>query len=153
MSGGEKSTDETTEILSEGPDRRGAPRYNPDPYVPVLFAHPTAETPTAGLIVDLSNGGARVIAPPTARPMLHWADPLALVISYSDSVRETGIEGMRLNAHVVRLAVDSAGYVLQVRFDRANGDWTALELWINQLSETLKPGETRSSVPSSRPTP
>jgi hypothetical protein len=114
----------------------------------VLFAHPTAETPTAGLIVDVSNGGARIVAPPTARPMLHWADPLTIIVSYSDTVREAGIEGMRLAGHVIRLNVDSGGYVLHVRFDRANGDWTALELWINQLAETLRPGKTRSAGPA-----
>lgn len=147
MSGGEKSGDEKTEIHSTGPDRRGAPRYNPDPYVPVLFAHPTAETPTAGLIVDVSNGGARIVAPPTARPMLHWADPLTIIVSYSDTVRESGIEGMRLNGHVIRLAVDSAAYMLHVRFDRTNGDWTALELWINQLADPHRTGPRRSSGP------
>lgn len=144
MTGGEKNRDDPS-----GPDRRGAVRYNPDPYVPVLFAHPTAETPTAGLIVDVSNGGARIVAPPTARPMLHWADPLTIVVSYSDTVRESGIEGMRLNGHVIRLAVDSAAYTLHVRFDRANGDWTALELWINKLAEPDPSAKPRSSVPAS----
>lgn len=116
------------------PDRRGHPRYNPDPLVPVFFAHPEAETPTAGLIADVSNGGARIVAPPTARPMLHWSDPLAIVVSYSDSARATGIEGLRLDGHVVRIAVDATGYTLHVRFDRTNGDWTTLENWIEQLA-------------------
>lgn len=142
-----RSRDEVADGAA-GPDRRVAVRYNPDPYVPVLFAHPTAETPTAGLIVDVSNGGARIIAPPTARPMLHWSDPLTIVVSYSDTVRESGIEGMRLNGHVVRLAVDSAGYVMQVRFDRANGNWTALEAWINSMADTTLGGVSRNSAPS-----
>jgi hypothetical protein len=137
-----------TEILASGPDRRSATRYNPDPYVPVLFAHPSAETPTAGLVVDVSNGGARIVAPPTARPMLHWADPLTMIVSYSDSVREAGIEGLRLQGHVVRLSVDSASYLVQVRFDRANGDWTALEGWIHRLADALRPGGPRSSIPT-----
>lgn len=149
MSVGEKSRDGAEESDASGPERRGATRYNPDPYVPVLFAHPTAETPTAGLIVDVSNGGARIIAPPTARPMLHWADPITIVLSYSAAVRESGIEGLRLNGHVVRLAVDASGYVMQVRFDRANGDWTSLELWINSLADTIEGGRTRTAVPPS----
>lgn len=128
-----KSASPTT-VQPAPSERRGHPRYNPDPLVPVFFAHPEAETPTAGLIADVSNGGARIVAPPTARPMLHWADPLAIVVSYSDSARSTGIEGLRLDGHVVRLAVDATGYVVQVRFDRANGDWTRLERWIEQLA-------------------
>ncbi|MEQ1500818.1 MAG: PilZ domain-containing protein [Myxococcota bacterium] len=127
----------TQEVVGSAPDlseRRTAPRYSPDPLVPVLFAHPEAETPTAGLIADVSNGGARIVAPPTARPHLHWGDPLTIMISYSDSAREAGIEGMTLNATVVRLAVDASGFVLQARFDRTNGDWTSLEGWIRQLA-------------------
>src|SRR4249920_3762463 len=69
-----------------GPDeRRAAPRYSPDPLVPVLFAHPLAETPTAGLLADVSQGGVRVVAPPTAQPFLHWGDPLRILVSYSES--------------------------------------------------------------------
>jgi hypothetical protein len=116
------------------PNRRTAPRYSPDPLVPVLFAHPDAETPTAGLIADVSNGGVRIVAPPTARPHLHWADPLTLLLSYSDSSREGGVEGLTLRASVVRIFVDASGYTLGARFDRANGDWTLLEAWIHQLA-------------------
>lgn len=119
-------------------ERRAAPRYHPDPLVPVFFAHPDAETPTAGLIVDVSNGGARIVAAPTARPMLHWSDPLAIVISYSDSARASGIEGLRLDGHVVRLAVDATGYTLQVRFDKANGDWSNLERWVDELARSRR---------------
>ncbi|MEZ4239984.1 MAG: PilZ domain-containing protein [Myxococcota bacterium] len=63
--------------LPDGDERRAAPRYRPDPLVAVLFAHPDADTPTAGLIADVSNGGVRIVAPPTARPHLHWGDPLS----------------------------------------------------------------------------
>lgn len=121
------------EIVGGHPERRTAPRYCPDPLVAVLFAHPQAETPTAGLVADISNGGARIVAPPTARPHLHWSDPLTILVSYSDSAREAGIEGLQLTATVVRIAVDSAGYTLQVRFDRTNGDWSTLETWIHAL--------------------
>lgn len=133
---GKSSDGEVTPLLP--PERRANPRYSPDPLVPVFFAHPEADTPTAGLIVDVSSGGARIMAPPTARPMLHWSDPLAIVISYSDSSRLAGIEGLRLDGHVVRIAVDATGYVVHVRFDRANGDWTKLERWVDHLGAGRK---------------
>ena len=116
-------------------ERRATVRYSPDPLVPVFFAHPLANVPTAGLIVDVSEGGCRIMAPPTARPLLHWGDPLQIIISYSESTRESGIEGMRLWAHVVRLVADSRELSLNVAFSRngADGDWARLEEWISAL--------------------
>lgn len=118
-------------------DRRGSVRYSPDPLVPVFFAHPLATTPSAGLIADVSDTGVRIVAPPTARPMLHWGDPLRIIVTYSESARSAGIEGMRLWAHVIRLDVDSQGFRLHARFGRggADGDWNRLSAWIAALSE------------------
>jgi len=120
----------------EADDRRAAPRYSPDPLVPVLFAHPLAETPTAGLLADVSEGGMRIVAPPTAQPFLHWGDPLRILVSYSESARDAGIEGMRLWAHVVRIAVDHEAYKLHAAFSRGgtDGDWDKLSAWIAKLA-------------------
>ena len=89
---------------SEPQDRRQDVRYSPDPLVPVFFAHPLANVPTAGLITDISRGGCRIMAPPTARPMLHWGDTVQIIVSYSESARAArSIEGhASLWAHVVR---------------------------------------------------
>ncbi|MCA9489788.1 MAG: PilZ domain-containing protein [Myxococcales bacterium] len=120
----------------ETPDeRRAYPRFIPDPAVPVLFAHPHVETPTAGLIQDVSEGGVRIVAPPTARPGLHWADPLRIEISYSESTRAGQVEGTVLRAYVVRLVVDASQLVIQARFDRqgADGAWEAFAQWLASL--------------------
>lgn len=116
-------------------ERRAFPRFTPDPAVPVLFGHPHLETPTAGLLLDVSEGGARLVAPPTARPGLHWADPLHIQISYSESTRAAGVEGTLLRAYVVRLVVDASQFVLQTRFDTrgADGNWEAFRTWIATL--------------------
>ena len=117
-------------------ERRGAVRYCPDPLVPVFFAHPLATVPTAGLIADVSDLGVRIVAPPTARPMLHWGDPLRIIVSYSESCRDEGIEGMRLWAHVVRLQVDSSEFRIHASFSREgdDGEWRRLEAWVASLS-------------------
>jgi hypothetical protein len=119
-------------------ERRAAVRYSPDPLVPVLFAHRDAETPTAGLIADVSVGGCRIIAPPTARPMLHWGDPFRIVVSYSESARSAGVEGLRLAAHVVRLVADSRGFVVHCQFsmDGYDGDWQRLFDWVQRLGRS-----------------
>ncbi len=118
-------------------ERRGAVRYSPDPLVPVFFAHPLATTPTAGLIADVSDTGVRIVAPPTARPMLHWGDPLRIMVTYSESARSAGIEGMCVWAHVVRLDVDSRGFRLHASFGRGgtDGDWNRLTTWIDRLGK------------------
>jgi hypothetical protein len=125
------------ELETSAPDeRRAFPRYSPDPLVPVLFGHPATETPTAGLIQDVSLSGVRLVAPPTARPHLHWADPILVEISYSESTRSAGIEGSRLRAYVVRLVVDAGGLQLQARFDPSglDGKWEEFRQWMASLS-------------------
>lgn len=119
-------------------ERRSSVRYSPDPLVPVLFAHRDAENPTAGLIADVSLGGCRILAPPTARPMLHWGDPFRVVVSYSESARAAGVEGMRLAAHVVRLVADSRGLVVHCQFsvDGHDGDWRRLFEWVQRLGRS-----------------
>ncbi|MEM6929187.1 MAG: PilZ domain-containing protein [Myxococcota bacterium] len=118
-------------------ERRQAVRYSPDPFVPVFFAHPLANVPTAGLIVDVSTTGCRIMAPPTARPMLHWGDSLQIIVSYSESARRAKLEGMRLWAHVVRLVADSRELSVSAAFSRkgADGDWDRLLTWIDALGE------------------
>lgn len=117
-------------------ERRAAVRYSPDPLVPVFFAHPLASVPTAGLIADISDSGVRIVAPPTARPMLHWGDPLRIIISYSESARDAAIEGMRLWAHVVRIHVDSREFRIHAEFspEGSDGEWGRLANWIEALS-------------------
>lgn len=121
-------------------ERRTTVRYSPDPLVPVFFAHPQANVPTAGLLVDVSEGGCRIVAPPTARPKLHWGDPLQIIISYSESARDAKIEGLRLWAHVVRLEVDSREFVLCASFSQAgsDGDWPRLRAWVRTLGEGVR---------------
>ena len=118
-------------------DRRGFPRYFPRALVPLLFAHRDAETPTAGHIGDVSRSGVRIVAPPMARPFLHWPDALSIDLMYSEEARAAGIEGLKLRAHVVRIQVDARAYVLHAEFDAAgaDGDWDALMAWISSLGQ------------------
>lgn len=118
-------------------ERRATPRYEPAPNVPVLFGHRDAENPSAGLIADISLGGCKIIAPPNARPQLHWGDPFRIVVSYSEGSRAAGVEGMRLAAHVVRLVADARGFVIQCQFtvDGADGEWRRLVEWVETLAD------------------
>ncbi len=130
----------TSRQLARPVDRRAAERYSPDPLVPVFFAHPTAAVPTAGLVCDISDTGARIVAPPTARPSLHWGDVFRIIVSYSESARASGIEGMRLWAHVVRLEVDSRELGIHAAFHRGgmDGDWDRLAAWVRELSSQAR---------------
>jgi hypothetical protein len=98
----------------------------------------------------------RILAPPTAQPFLHWGDPLRILVSYSESARDAGIEGMRLWAHVVRIAVDHEGYRLHAAFSRGgtDGDWDKLSSWIEKLAGFELPasrsGKASVELPASR---
>ena len=117
-------------------ERRAAPRYAPAPQVPILFAHRDAEVPSAGLIADISLGGCKIVAPPNARPQLHWGDPFRIVVSYSEGARAADIEGLRLAAHVVRLVADARGLVIHCQFavDGVDGEWRRLVGWVESLA-------------------
>jgi hypothetical protein len=121
--------------MSTPADRRAHARYAPKEVVQVLFGHADAELPTYGHIADVSPGGVRIVAPPMARPFLHWPDVFSLQISFSESVRAAGVEGTVLRARVVRIQVDARAYLLQAEFDRtgADGDWDALARWTASL--------------------
>jgi c-di-GMP-binding flagellar brake protein YcgR len=127
---------------NERHERRTSQRFGLKPLIPVFFAHADADTPTAGLVADVSDGGIRIVAPPTAKPGLHWSDSFTIVISYSDQARAARIEGLTLTAHVVRIAVDATGYHLHARFDRRTADaWDRLQTWINSLSTPMVSAE------------
>lgn len=119
-------------------ERRSDIRFQPDEQVPILFAHRSAENPTAGLLTDVSLGGCRIMAPPMARPNLHWGDPFRVVVSYSESARASRVEGLRLAAHVVRLVADAHALVVHCQFstDGHDGDWQRLVDWIERMGST-----------------
>lgn len=126
------STRTVDEVYAE---RRADVRFTPRPPVAVLFGHAAIEVPTAGLITDVSLGGCRIMAPPTARPHLHWGDPFRLQVAWSDAARDAGVEGLRLGAHVVRLVADAHALVVHCQFsiDGSDGDWERFVAWIARL--------------------
>lgn len=121
---------------SQRVERRQATRRIPCARIPVLFAHASAKNPTAGLIEDISATGVRIVAAPTARPMLHWGDSFRLQVDHSQATREAGIEGLELRAHVVRIATDRQGFVLHAELtqDNTTANWARLRQWLASMT-------------------
>ena len=118
-------------------ERRAHPRHRLENRVPVLFGHSSARHPTAGFIADVGAGGARIEAPPTARPQLHWGDSFQLIVSYSETIRAAGFEQLELDANVVRIVADRKQYTLHAAFasSESNDDWSRLRHWLHTLTE------------------
>ena len=100
----------------DGSERRQWPRYRPEHMIPVLFRHPRQNGLGAGHIVDISEGGLRIQAPPTVTTPLRWGEPVAIMLSYSESTRAAQVEGMELTAVAVEVRSTSNAYELRVRF-------------------------------------
>ena len=121
-------------------ERREHDRVIPETLIPILFSHASAKNPTAGFIQDIGEGGAKIVAPPTARPMLHWGDPFRLTVSYSESTRAAAIEGLQLSAYVVRIVADREQFALNAAFSTENTDtnWTRLHHWLVTLVDPTR---------------
>ena len=100
----------------DGSERRQWPRYRPESMIPVLFRHPRQSGIGAGHIIDIGEGGVRIHAPPTVTTPLHWGEPVAIMLSYSETTRSAQIEGMELSAVVVEVRSTAEAYELRVRF-------------------------------------
>jgi hypothetical protein len=116
-------------------ERRAHARYSPDPLIPVFFCHREAATPCCGHIMDLSMDGLRIVAPPTVRPLLHWEETVWIQLTYSESNRTEGIEGLTLKAQVVRAVSDRTSYVLQARMIGDKRKRQHLAEYIEKLAE------------------
>lgn len=101
---------------SHDEDRREHTRFAPDPWLPIVFGSPRSELRCAGHVVDISEGGARIIAPPSCPVPLAWGDPFEVTIGYSESARRFGFEGLELSAVVVRVLSDSRAYTINAMF-------------------------------------
>lgn len=97
-------------------DRRLWPRYTPNRAIPVTFFHPRQPGLGAGDIVDLSAGGARIVAPPSVTTPLRWGDPVTITLAYSEETREAGLEGLTIESVCIEVISNASAYTLRARF-------------------------------------
>ena len=114
-------------------ERRAVPRYACEPWVPVLFTNDNRVDITAAHIIDVSAGGARVIAPPTALTRMRWGDRLRLLVTYSEATRRARVEGLVLRADVVGIRWDATGLTLHLRFAPQLDRWEPLLRLMKQM--------------------
>ena len=124
-------------VDDESPDaaeRRNEARYRPAEDIPVLFSADHAETPCAGRIVNLSESGVRITAPPTTRAHLYWSDPVAIQASYSAENRRDGIEGMSFRGFVVKQVSNASEYTLHVRLEHETTGRLLIERYVRRFT-------------------
>lgn len=114
-------------------ERRATVRYQCDPWVPVIFASEASTYLAAGHIVDVSEGGARIVAPATSQTPLRWADTLHLRVAYCETARRFGVEGARLRAEVVCISWTARSLVIHVRFAGPPPGWAPVAELLRHL--------------------
>jgi len=127
----------------EPEERRTATRYRPTEDIPVLFSADNAEIPCAGRIVNLSEGGLRIIAPPTTRAHLYWSDPVAIQASYSKENRRDGLEGMSFRGFVVKQVSNATEYTLHVRLEHQTTGRLLIERYVRRFTPSSVPRAER----------
>lgn len=100
-------------------ERRAHTRFTADPDLPVVFSHARSELQAAGHIVDIGDGGLRLVGPPACPVPLVWNDRVLLTIGYSASARQHGMEGIEIVAVVVRVLSDATAFTVHARFREA----------------------------------
>lgn len=114
-------------------ERRQHERFRPTNDIPCLFGAVSVKTPAAGFIVDLSEGGLKIVAPPTSRPHLYWGDTVSIQASYSPENRRDGIEGLTFTGIVVATVSNQKACVVHARFDRATTGRQLLQRYIKRF--------------------
>jgi hypothetical protein len=122
------------------------PAFAPVDAVPVLFTQTRRSTraraaprrPTPGMLTVVGGAGSaaevRIVAPPSARPCLHWSDPLAIAVTYSEATRGSICEGLVLSARVVRVEADVNGLVIRASCAGDAPRWAAFAAWVRGLT-------------------
>ncbi|MEZ4238623.1 MAG: PilZ domain-containing protein [Myxococcota bacterium] len=110
-------------------ERRAHARHRLASPVPALFG-PPGRSGTAGRLIDVSEGGARIAAPPGTAA--GFGEILLVSVALRDAAGES-LAGFSLPAQVVRSVADADGTRIQVRFDRRDGEWEELRRWLERL--------------------
>ena len=106
--------DEKRERMWDGGERRAQGRVEPRGEIPVLFEHPRLPGLGAGQIIDISRGGACIVAPPTTMTPLRWGEPLTL--SISDLLDPENPTVITIDALVLEIRSTSESYRIRCRF-------------------------------------
>lgn len=86
---------------SKQPERRNAPRYRLDRFVPAILVIPGTHTQVGGHLVDLSSDGTRLVAPPTLARVPEEGAVALLAVARSDGNRDVDVDGVRQTVTVV----------------------------------------------------
>ncbi len=97
-------------------NRRSAPRYAADRFIPVVFAALDGGLPLGGHLVDVSTRGARIISPPNLAPLPSKGTMAELVFARSDSNRDLDLDGVRQPVELVMIRESSGSRVFRMAF-------------------------------------
>ncbi len=113
-------------------NRRRHRRYLTDRFVPSVL-HGADRPPLGGHVVDVSRGGARMVAAPNLAELPDVGEHMELVLARSDGNRELDIDGARVPVVVVDLREPPGARVIRVAFD---GDPPRrITAWIARLAQ------------------
>lgn len=96
-------------------NRRKTPRYPTDQFVPAVLASPDT-TPLGGHVVDISLGGARVVAAPNLTTPPVTGQRVTLTFARSDGNRDLDVDGVVVHGRVIDVREPAGARVVRVQF-------------------------------------
>ena len=97
-------------------NRRRHARYPTDQFVPAVLHAPGKHQSLGGHVVDVSAGGARVVAAPNLSPSPSAGARVELVFARSDGNRELDIDGVAVEARVIDVREPPGARVIRLQF-------------------------------------
>ena len=113
-------------------NRRRSVRYRTDQFVPAVLSVPDAHQPLGGHIVDVSVGGARMVAAPNLTPVPAAGTKVELVFARSDGNRELDLDGVRVSCRVIDVREPAGARVIRLQF--VGEAPRRVGLWVAQLA-------------------
>ena len=99
-------------------NRRTAPRYAADRFIPVVFASLDGAPPLGGHLVDISSDGARIISPPNLAPLPKDSTMAELVFARSDGNRDVDLDGVRQPVELKTVRITPGARIFRLSFNR-----------------------------------
>lgn len=96
-------------------NRRKTPRYPTDQFVPAVLAG-AGGSPLGGHVVDISLGGARVVAAPNLTAPPQAGARVVLTFARSDGNRDLDVDGVKVNGRVIDVREPTGARVVRLQF-------------------------------------
>lgn len=121
-------------------DRRAHRRFKPKHQFEISLRRIPGGGLMAMTVCDVSEGGARLEAPPRTRPEAFWGDAVELLSRSSDGNRTANVHLIHLRGRVVETRSSEQGLAIRIQFEDVDQTSSARLIEYLKLLEQIRGG-------------